>query len=191
MQTKHTASPFSIKALVCIALNVSFITVCSWISLPFTVSFTLQTFAIFLIAFLFSAKVCLLSVLTYISIGFLGVPVFSGFQAGPTALFGATGGYLIGFIPCVFLTSFIAKKTKGNSLSLFFASLIGLIICYFFGTLWYVIVYMSFTDIFKSLIFASTYCVLPFIIPDIIKILLAITISKRLLPYKQRLLCEL
>ena len=67
-----------IYTITCVAMNVALITICSWISIPYVISFTMQTFAIFLISALFSWKVSILSVLAYILLGMVGVPGGSG-----------------------------------------------------------------------------------------------------------------
>ena len=84
------------KQLASAAMGIALITVCSWISVPTAVPFTLQTFAICLISALFGLKPALCTVGGYILLGAIGVPVFSGFRGGPGVLLGTTGGYIIG-----------------------------------------------------------------------------------------------
>ena len=92
------------KDMVYIALSTTIMVVCAFITIPFYVPFTLQTFALFTIIGLFGTKRAFLSVSLYLLLGAVGLPVFSGFQGGPGALFGVTGGYLLGFL----LTSLIS-----------------------------------------------------------------------------------
>ena len=84
--------------LVYIALFAVLIVICSWISIPTLVPFTLQTFAIYLTVLLLGWKRGLGAILVYILLGIVGVPVFSGFKAGLGVVAGPTGGYIIGFI---------------------------------------------------------------------------------------------
>ena len=89
---KHT------KDIVEIALMAVIITICSWIAIPLTVSFTLQTFAIYFALKVSGGKKGLIAIILYILLGIIGVPVFTGFKAGLSAIAGPTGGYIIGFI---------------------------------------------------------------------------------------------
>ena len=81
-----------------IGVFVGLMAVCSWISIPTAVPFTLQTFAVFLAVTVMGGKRGTLAVVVYLLLGMAGVPIFAEFSAGPGVLFGTTGGYLIGFI---------------------------------------------------------------------------------------------
>ena len=84
--------------MVYIALGAVLITVCSWISIPTEIPFTLQTMAVvFVCALLGGGRGCV-SVVIYILLGAVGVPVFAGMTGGFAKLIGMTGGYIIGFI---------------------------------------------------------------------------------------------
>lgn len=162
------------------ALCAVIITVCSWISVPMTVPFTLQTFAVFLITGLFGVRCSLVSIILYILLGITGIPVFSGFNSGFSAIAGPTGGYLIGFL-VIPLTYFIFTKLFQKTVFIEYISLLlGLVICYAFGTAWFVFVFSRNESI--SFIKVLSLCVVPFIIPDIIKLTLAVIITKRLSP---------
>ena len=86
------------KDLALCALFAALIAVCAWISIPATVPFTLQTFAIFAALGLLGGKRGTVAVAVYLLLGAIGVPVFAGFQGGIGALLGTTGGYLLGFL---------------------------------------------------------------------------------------------
>ena len=88
----------TIKEISYGGLSIALLAICSWISIPFAVPFTMQTFAIFFICFLFGAKRGTIYVFCYILCGVLGIPVFSGFQGGAQVIFGLTGGYIVGFL---------------------------------------------------------------------------------------------
>ena len=90
--------PFSVRDLVLIALFAALMAICSWISIPTTVPFTLQTFAVFVAAGLLGGKRGTIAVLVYILLGAVGLPVFAGFTGGVGILLGSTGGYIIGFL---------------------------------------------------------------------------------------------
>lgn len=166
--------------IVLIAIFASLIAIGSWISIPITVPFTLQTLVIFILILTLNLRDSLICISLYILLGIIGVPVFSGFKSGLAAIMGPTGGYIIGFIfmPIVYFFSnkCFSKIIKKD----FFVKIIGLIlstlICYIFGTIWFMTVYTSDITLTKTLLL----CVIPFIIPDILKMLLAILISDRL-----------
>ena len=169
-----------IKDMSLVALFSAIIVICSLITIPSVIPFTLQTFAVFLCLNILGAKKGIISILIYILLGVVGLPVFSGFNGGIGALLNVTGGYIIGFIfsALVFwlITSIFNKKTR--KIVNLIASFAGLIVCYIFGTLWYVLLFVKKGD---SISFASafTICVLPFIIPDILKIVLSVVISEK------------
>lgn len=170
-----------IKDIVLISLFSAIIVVCSFITIPSAIPFTLQTFAVFLCLNILGAKKGIISILIYIFIGVVGLPVFSGFNGGIGALLNVTGGYIIGFIFSALtfwlVTSVFNKKPK--KLINLIASFMGLIVCYIFGTLWYILLFIKNGEAI-NFISAFTICVLPFIIPDILKIVLSVVISEKI-----------
>ena len=84
--------------LVYISIGAALIAICSWISIPTAVPFTLQTFAVFFVLLLLGGERGTIATLIYILLGAIGVPVFAGFSGGIGILFGSTGGYIIGFL---------------------------------------------------------------------------------------------
>lgn len=171
----------ALVSIILAALCAAFISVCSWISIPLTVPFTLQTFAIFGVLMLFGAKVGLLATVVYILLGLVGLPVFSGFRSGAGVLFGATGGYIIGFLFIGIIFAISQKLFGEKPLSQILSLFVGLVVCYAFGTVWFWAVYTK-TNGDITIAYTLSVCVLPFIIPDIIKLLLAAVISKKLRP---------
>lgn len=187
MQIENTVSiksksKFKTIDTIYIGMFIALITICSWITIPFAIPFTMQTFAIFTAVLILGMKKGTLALLLYIILGAFGAPVFSGFRSGPGVLLGTTGGYLIGFI---FSSLFIGKilQLYGKKLRIMIPAMIGgLIICYFFGTLWFMIIYTN-TSGSTSFLTVLSLCVFPFILPDCFKIALAIIIDKRLGKY--------
>ena len=170
------------KDMVTIALSTTILAVCAFITIPFYVPFTLQTFALFTIIGLFGLKRAFFSVCLYLLLGAVGLPVFSGFQGGLGTLFGVTGGYLFGFLPATFVCSLLLsffKTCKKKILVHCLSSVAGLSVCYVFGTLWYLLLYQNST---RSLSVTSvlSLCVIPFILPDFIKIILSAYVVKLL-----------
>ncbi len=170
-----------IKNIVYTAMFTALIAVCSLISVPFAVPFTLQTFAVFLALFVLGGKRGTLAVLAYVCLGLAGLPVFSGFVGGFAALFGATGGFIVGFILTA-LVFLICERIFGKkSAFLLIAAALGLAVCYISGAVWYAEVYAGGEDI--GFAAALAVCVLPFIVPDICKTALAFFLAKRLKKY--------
>lgn len=167
-----------ITDMVYIGLSAAIIAVCSWISIPLTVPITLQTMGVVLISGLFGAKRGTLSILLYILIGAIGVPVFSGFKSGFGVLLGSTGGYIIGFIFTALIVGIVSDKT--NKLwALILSMVVGILVCYAFGTAWFAVVYAK-TNEPASLATILGWCVIPFLIPDAVKIALAAVLTNRL-----------
>ena len=122
------------------------------------------------------------SILVYILLGAVGLPVFSGFRGGIGILFGTTGGYIIGFI-FVGLIYWGAEKLFGTKLPVRIAAMVlGLAVCYAFGTAWFMLVYTRSSGAI-ALATALGWCVIPFIVPDLIKMGLAVLLSERLRKY--------
>lgn len=168
-----------IKDLVLIAFFAALIAVCSWISVPMPhgVPVTLQTFAIFAAAGILGIKRSAFAVGVYIIMGAIGVPVFSGFEGGLGRLLGVTGGYIIGFLFSVILTGIITKKAGKSFPALVISMCAGLLVCYAFGAAWFMYVYTASKGA-TTLGAILSVSVLPFIIPDIAKILLAASVVK-------------
>ena len=97
--------------VVC-ALFAAIICVISPWSLPISgeVPISLATAAIYLASACAGWKRGTVSVLLYIVIGALGVPVFSSFRGGLSVIAGPTGGYIIGYLPCAFICGFIIDR---------------------------------------------------------------------------------
>lgn len=165
-----------------IALFVALISVCSWVSIPSTVPLTMQTFGIFCAIGLLGGKSGTITIITYVLLGLVGAPVFAGFKSGVGTLFGATGGYIIGFVflgmTYWIITSFFGEKT----ITMIIAMIVSLFVCYAFGTAWFVLMYaQNFKEM--GVISAINMCVVPFIIPDVLKVLLATFVVKKVSPY--------
>lgn len=151
--------------------------VCSWITIPTAVPFTLQTFAVFCTLGALGGQLGTVSVLVYLLVGLAGVPVFAGFSSGLPALMTPSGGYLIGFLFTALAYWGITKIFGNKLLVTIIAMAAGLLVCYAFGTAWFVLVYSRTEPV--GILTALSWCVFPFIIPDGLKIALAIAISSR------------
>jgi len=172
----------NIKNMALCALCTAIIAVCSQIVIPMTVPFTMQTFAVFCTLGLIGGKWGTVSILLYILLGAVGVPVFAEFTGGMGIILGNTGGYIVGFL-LAGLAFWGITRLFGNSLPVMAAAMAaGLLLCYAFGTVWFMAVYAYETEA-VGLLTALGWCVFPFIIPDILKIALALLISRRISKY--------
>lgn len=167
------------------AAMAGLIAVCSWISIPAAVPFTLQTFAVYLALELLGGKRGTFSVLVYLLLGASGLPVFAGFSGGVGVLFGSTGGYILGFLGLSLLYwGFTANFGKKLPVRIA-AMILGLAVCYTFGTVWFLIVYTHTTGP-VGLATTLGWCVFPFILPDLIKLILAVVLAGRLTKHMRK-----
>ncbi len=165
--------------MVYIAVFTVLIAICSWISIPTVVPFTLQTFAVFLTVGVLGGRRGTISIAVYILLGIIGIPVFANFTSGLGILFGSTGGYFFGFLGCSLLMWVMEKLLGKKTWVLAISMVMGMLLCYAIGTAWFMYYYAKNTGAI-GLGTVLAWCVIPFIIPDAIKITLALTLSKRL-----------
>lgn len=168
--------------LVYIGVFAVLMAVCSWISIPTAVPFTLQTFGVFMAVGVLGGKKGTASVGLYLLLGVLGVPVFAGMTGGIGVLLGTTGGYIIGFFFSALVMWAMEKLPGKRSVIQVISMIAGMLVCYTFGTLWFMMVYMK-NQGAVGLMTVLGWCVIPFIIPDILKIVLAYGLSRKLKKY--------
>ena len=168
--------------IVYIAVFAVIMAICSWISIPAAVPFTLQTFGVFVAVGVLGGKRGTLSVLVFILLGAIGVPVFAGFSGGIGVLAGTTGGYIIGFLFSALVMWAMEKLPVKNTFTQILSMILGLVVCYAFGTVWFMVVY-SRANGPVGLAAVLGWCVIPFIIPDLVKIAVAFGLSKKLKKY--------
>ena len=162
-----------------IAMMAVILCVCSWLTIPFTVPFTMQTFAVYCALLVLGGRRGLLAIGLYILLGLVGLPVFSGFRGGPGHLLGLTGGYIIGFLFTGL--GYLLMESKLRSLGFLprvVLLALDLLPCYLVGTLWFTAVsrlHGSEIGFFGAL----GLCVVPYILPDLVKVVLAERICAR------------
>ena len=172
------------------ALFAALTAICSWIQIPSVpIPFTMQTFAVFLSVYVLGIEKSFLSLLVYLLLGAAGLPVFSRFQGGVGVLAGATGGYLIGFLLSVLITGALLRLCRNKIVPVFFSMLAGLLICYVFGTGWFIILNNTRFDT-TTIWTALKGAVLPFIIPDAVKIVIAILVGRKIKRISDKYLCN-
>lgn len=174
---------FSTKNIALMAIFVALMAVCSWISLSFgQITFSLQTFAVFVTVGLLGLKRGTISVVVYILLGLAGVPVFAGFTGGIGVIAGYLGGFIVGFLPAAIIIGLIIMLVKVEGefkkmMVMFIAMLLGDAVCFLIGGIW-----------FKNVLeldWASTFSLsmAPYIVPDIAKMLVAIIVINRVKAY--------
>lgn len=173
---------FSTVDLVYIALFAALLAVCSWISVPTGIPFTLQTLGVCLTVGLLGGKRGTMAILLYLLLAAAGVPVLAGFDGGVGALFGETGGYLLGFL-LTGLAMWLLEKLLGRRLWVqAIGMVLGLALCYLFGTLWFMALYFRAGKPIGFWV-AMGLCVFPYLLPDLAKVALALLLTERLRKY--------
>lgn len=166
------------KDLITISLFCAIICIFSIISIPFgAIPVSLSLFAVFLTSIILGFKKSVITVIVYILLGLLGLPVFSGFRGGLQMLFGPTGGYIISYIfiaGIMGLASDKLSKVKHKKIFLFATSLLSLFVCYITGSVQYMLI--SSVE-FKKALISNALVFSPF---DILKSVLAIIIGTRI-----------
>ena len=175
MNKKMMNKRMEIKDIVMVAFMAAVMAVLSPISLPIgPVPISLATFAVCLSATVLGKNLSTLAYLLYLLLGIFGLPVFSNYEAGLAKLLGPTGGYLIGMIFLSYLGGLGLERFSKEPLLQYAFFLLGMLFCYILGTLWLARL-LSFS-FFKALAVG----VIPFIIPDCIKVFLAVELGKRM-----------
>lgn len=160
------------------ALSACLICVCSWIAVPIGgVPMTLQTFGVAFCGYLLGVRLGVCATAVYLALGAVGLPVFAGFGGSLAFLIGPTGGFLVGF-PLLALFCGIAAKRKRLFGEMIFI-LTGLVLCHLLGVLWFA--YVSAVSLVQAFLLTS----LPYILKDVISVLLA-RISVRKLVKRSR-----
>ncbi len=175
MQTRRNSLRFLARS----ALMAAILAILSPWSLPLgALPVTLAVFALFLVASLTPPQVALTATAIYLSLGALGLPVFSGFCGGAGVFVGLTGGFLWGYLPAAGLVSLFAGRKKSRTLFHLLGMLLGLTVIYAPGCLWFALASeASFSE-------ALSAAVLPFLLPDLVKIVAATALA---VPLKRRL----
>ncbi len=149
------------------------------IPLPFSpVPVNPALLAAYLAGGLLGSRYGFLSQLIYVILGAFGVPVFHNLTGGPGVIAGPTGGFIAGYMAAAFLTGFIYHRSRDkNTRSLLVAVIAGLLVCYNLGLLWFM--HLTGSNLWTALML----CVIPFIPGDILKIIAASVLIKKLEPF--------
>lgn len=162
-----------LSGAVLIAVFSALLCVLSPFTVPvFTIPFSLGVFAVCCVSVVIQTK-GVFSTLMYILLGALGLPVFAAFSGGIGVLTGPTGGFILGYVPFALIIGVVSGKTTKYHW-LFLSAVGGLAVLYILGGLWYT--YTAEVSLWQGL----TVSVFPFIIPDIIKILMAVWLGTKI-----------
>lgn len=162
------------KTLCLTALFAALLCITSPFTVPIgAVPLSLATLSVYI------TSICLgkrgaLSVLVFILLGAVGLPVFSSFRGGFQMLTGLTGGYILGYLPCAFVIGLASDRWQRKPLPLLLSLLLGTAILYAVGTLQYML--LSHNPLPAALL----TCVVPFLPGDAIKVLAALLLSLRI-----------
>jgi len=174
-----SASP--LRMTVYASLLASLIAAGAYLTIPIgPVPIVLQNLFVFLSGLLLGPRWGLASVGVYLLAGALGLPVFAGGVGGIGRFVGPTGGYLVGFIPAVYIIGWITEKLKPRVVFDVVAMILGSMVIYFFGIAW--LKALTGMTLEKTLIIGMV----PFIPGDILKIAAAVPIAKALRPIINR-----
>ncbi len=165
------------RDLAIMAFFAALTAICSQIQIPLPyIPINLALLSVHLCGILLGSRRAVISQTVYLLLGLIGLPVFAGLKGGPGVLFGKTGGYIIGYLLCAFIDGLTTGKPDLSLPLQMLQMLAGTLLCYLFGTLWFMFITKM------SLTLSLSYCVIPFIPGDIIKIVLAALLGRRLLP---------
>lgn len=174
------ARTITIKKMAIVSFMTAILCILSPVSIPIFISpvpVSLGVLAIYLTAYVLEPVESLISVVLFLLLGIFGLPVFSGYSGGVAKILGPTGGYLVGFLFTVYISSLFIHLKKGIIFDIL-GMILGLALCYLLGTIWFS--YQQGKGFLASLLL----CVVPFLLGDAIKIAVASIIgheiSKRL-----------
>lgn len=167
----------TVKEMTYIAIFTAIMVVTAFIQipLPFTpVPITLQTMTVMLAGLILKPKEAALSLVVYVLLGAIGLPVFAGSQGGFSVIVGPTGGYLVSWIPAAWLVSVICGKSYHVVRASLAAFVGGIVLVYAVGVPWLAL--STGMDISKAIAVGAV----PFIAGDVFKLVIAILIATAL-----------
>lgn len=164
-------------------LFAAIICVCAFITIPIgTVPISMALLAVMLCGCVLSPVEAFCTSFVYIIMGAAGLPVFSGASGGIGILFGPTGGYIWSYPVLAFIISLFSTINTNNKvlkhLFLFIGCILGVLICYACGTVQYMLLTHS------TFYTAAITCIFPFVLIDILKIIIVISIG---VPLKKKM----
>ena len=177
MLEKSNASPMNLRMTVYSAMFTALIIIGGYISIPIgPVPIVLSDFFVMLAGLFLGWRWGLASVLLWLFLGAIGLPVFAGGRAGLAVFMGPTGGFLLGYVLLVLSVGFLAGTGKPSALRNTLAIIIGNALLYPVGILW--------LKMLLNLNWAAAISagLLPFIPGTVIKLIAAVALGQTVLP---------
>ena len=154
------------------AASVALLAVSAWVTVPIgPVPFTLQTMALAFLVGALTPRRAAVAILTYVLLGAIGLPVFSGMRGGLGVVLGPTGGFILGFVPAVVAACAVLARSRSVLAKALAAALV-IVISYALGWLWL----MVSTGMDAGAAFAAACA--PFIVPDIAKVAVGMGVAE-------------
>lgn len=159
----------STSTMAVVALMAAVLCVLAPFSIPIgPIPVSLATFGLYLAVIILGRKKATIVCLMYLLMGFIGLPVFSGFSGGPAKVLGPTGGYFLGYLLLTTIAGWFVDKFPGKRGMCVLGLALGTGVCYMVGTVW-----LSFQ---MEMRFGAALMVgvVPFLAGDAIKIVIAV-----------------
>lgn len=156
------------------AAAIALLAVSAWVTIPLgPVPFTLQTMALALVALALPGRQVVLALVGYVLVGAVGGPVFSGMRGGIGVLMGPTGGFIWGFILAAVLMWLLGRvrAPKGVTGDVVRLAIV-LLSTYACGVAWLML------SAHMGLMAALLAGVIPFVIPDVLKLVAGMALAK-------------
>lgn len=168
-----------------VALMLTLLIISAQFSIPIgPVAISLQSLVVLIIGLTLPKKQAVLTTLLYLFAGFIGLPIFSQAMGGPHSIFLPSFGFILSFIPAVWLMTKIRKRNSEKGAENYFQTVfVGNVIIYLIGLSYMTIILMINSDVEITIFKVLSVGFLPFIPADILKSLIAIKISMQLKKY--------
>ena len=192
------------QSIAYVALTIAIMAVSAWITVPLgPIPFTLQMFAFTFAIVVLRPSEAIAATAGYLALGAIGVPVFSGMRGGLGVIMGPTGGFLLGYLPGVIVAAILlyltapaaeryrqrylartaAEDVRPSTWQRMRSNLLGCAFQLIAGLLFTVVSYVTGWAQFMLVAgvgpeAAFVACIAPFIVPDIVKVLAAVTIAQ-------------
>jgi len=162
-----------VREIPFIGLFAALTAVCGYIEIPLPlVPITAQTLAVMLAGSVLSPRPAFLSMVLFLLLGIVGLPVYAGGVSGIGIFFGPTGGFLMSWPIAVFVMAHLVKRLNPNFISIFLVNILGgIVIVYGIGVPY--LARIAHLDLISALAVGA----LPFIPGDLIKAFISATIA--------------
>lgn len=168
------------RDIVLAAMFAAMIAISANIAIPIgAVPVTMQLAVILLIGIILGSRLGIISVLIWVMLGVFGLPVFAGGKAGAIVLLGPTGGFIVGYLACVYIIGYVAENSGGGYKPLLFGALAGQIVMYALGLLGFMLSFEYFLMKPMSLDRAVALAITPFAVKDFIQTFIIVYLGVR------------